>query len=299
MKQDRFLVHVIWHNRNQEEKIFFGFLFCLNIICFKEGVDMNKKKLFKIVVTVAVLVALVIDTYNSYALRGTYEKAEKQIENAEYSEALETLISIEKEDYLDTTELISLCEMHIYYEEGNVQIAYTFRDEILGEHQNEKQQKEISNFITEVEEAYVEYIEKKNEQKEARYRAKIQYGIPFVGMYEKHIGVTKMGKPDPNVKKSSVHENGETYKANIYEFKDGENIIFTATCAHGMVVEISDYRDNPIKPYKPSHSSSSKNNRDDPYEVYDYDDPEDFYYDYEDDFEDFEDAEDYWDDAWD
>ncbi len=81
---------------------------------------------------------------------------------------------------------------------------------------------------------------------------------------------------------------------NIYDFMRDNARIFTARCVEGTVIQVWDYRNDPIRPYIPKKSTTT-DKEDDPYDVNDYSNEEDFYYDHYDDFFDYYDAEDYYD----
>ena len=115
-------------------------------------------------------------------------------------------------------------------------------------------------------------------------------------MSEKYINDTILGRPSDQVRHNNECIGGEQYRANLYDFMDGEHVIFTARCVRGQVTEVWDNRNSDFSrpAYHPSTSSGTKDDDEDPYHASDYYDAEDFYYDHYDDFFDFEDAEDYY-----
>ena len=138
---------------------------------------------------------------------------------------------------------------------------------------------------------------KKREEEKARMKA-----APYVGMSESKINDTDLGKAEAHMNYNTQCINGEIYSANMYYFKKGGDLVFTARCVNGKVYNISDLRDNPVKnantePYRPKKTTEEK--KIDPDDL----DIEGYYNDYKDDFESIDDAwddlldnEDLWDD---
>lgn len=264
---------------------------------------MDKKKVY-VKVIVVVLAAVMGFTAFKYCkhigeVAAAYREAERFIDNNDYEGALVKLETIEADDYHDTKALIELCEAHIAYEDGNVKSAHWTMDSLNYTYQREEQKRKIEAFGAEVEEAYYVYLKEEGIKEQKAYEEKVRNGVPFVGMDESNIRSTSLGSPSLEIRHNKEWIDGKQYTANLYDFKDGRNTIFTARCLQGKVTEVWDERDNPEEPYQPSYSGSDKIDKEDAYDVYEYDDPEDFYYDNYDDFDGYEDAEDYWDDAWD
>lgn len=263
---------------------------------------MNKKSaVFVVVLTILVTVtgAGIYKEWkhNSEVLAG-YKAAEQFITNGDYADALEILNGLKADDYHDTEELIDLCNAHISYEAGDVVAAHRSLYYLKFSYLTAEQQEEVDMFSDEVERAYEEYMEQERIAEQKAYEEKVRSGVPFVGMLEIYIADTSLGSPSSDVRHNYECINGEQYRANLYDFKEGGNTIFTVRCVQGKVIQVWDHRDNPVKPYKSSSSGSRKSKKEDVYDVYDYSDPEDFYYDNYDDFDGYEDAEDYWNDAW-
>ena len=65
---------------------------------------------------------------------------------------------------------------------------------------------------------------------------------PYIGMSEKYISKTELGKPSKKVLHETKKKKGKKYKSNIYNFKKNGKVIFTATCVSGKVKEVFDFR---------------------------------------------------------
>ena len=139
-----------------------------------------------------------------------------------------------------------------------------------------------------------------DEQQEKQYLQGLSKSLPYVGMSEKYIDKTALGKPSSTVRHNREMVNGQSLVANLYDYTRNGYVIYTARCVNGEVTDIFDHRDDPYKQSSGSNSSSSSKKssssakKSDPFHASDYAHPDDFYYDYYDDFWDYEDAEDYW-----
>ena len=139
-----------------------------------------------------------------------------------------------------------------------------------------------------------------DEQQEKEYLQSLAKSLPYVGMSEKYINNTALGKPSSTVRHNREMVNGQSLVANLYDYTSNGYVIFTARCVNGVVTDVFDDRAHPYKQSSGSSSSSSSKKsssstkKSDPFHASDYAHPDDFYYDYYDDFWDYEDAEDYW-----
>ena len=139
-----------------------------------------------------------------------------------------------------------------------------------------------------------------DEQQEKEYLQSLAKSLPYVGMSEKYINKTALGKPSSTVRHNREMVNGQSLVANLYDYTSNGYVIFTARCVNGVVTDVFDDRAHPYKQSSGSSSSSSSKKstsstkKSDPFHSSDYAHPDDFYYDYYDDFWDYEDAEDYW-----
>lgn len=254
------------------------------------------------VVKIAVLVGmlLVIASFITASiveqkhLESIYLEAETLISEERFNEAEETLKRIEDSNYKDTAALLLLCDAHRDYSAGKPLDAYDTMQEVKFLHQSPESLKSIQTFESLLEKEYKKYTDKLAdeyaESMRQEYENKLKQGVPFVGMLEARIGDTSLGSPSDEVRHNPEMKNGESYTANLYDFYDGEDLIFTARCVNGVVTEVWDERDNPVKPYVPDGNYTS------PAEpsVDGFSDPEDFYDWYRDDFFDYYDAEDYY-----
>ena len=139
-----------------------------------------------------------------------------------------------------------------------------------------------------------------DEQQEKEYLQSLAKSLPYVGMSEKYINKTALGKPSSTVRHNREMVNGQSIVANLYDYTSNGYVIFTARCVNGVVTDVFDDRAHPYKQSSGSGSSSSSQKsssstkKSDPFHASDYAHPDDFYYDNYDDFWDYEDAEDYW-----
>lgn len=248
---------------------------------------------------VAILVLIIVvfigkSVYDAHQIKVIYEAALNLIEDERYKDACDKLENILEEDYKDTEALIAYCEANIAYENGNIRSAYWDSYSLHFGYQTSEQKKRIDEFIQKVELEYDEYLEQERIEEQKAYEKKITSGVPFVGMSEKDINRTSLGKPSSEIRHNKECINGEQYIANLYDFYNGSDKVFIARCVQGKVTDVWDYRDNPISQSTKPYTSNSTKKESDPYDASDYSDPEDFYYDYYDDFWDYEEAEDYW-----
>lgn len=237
----------------------------------------NKKEYIIIVVAIA-LIAIGKITYDQYQIKTTYEKAINEISNADYISAVITLRSIEEEKYRDTESWITYCEAHILYDEGKIDTAHRLADSLDFKYQTAEQQEETDTFISKLEQKYDGYLEKKKAEEKRAYEAKIRTGVPFVGMSEHDITKTSLGVPSPDVRHNNECINGEQYTANLYDFYNGSNIVFTARCVQGKVTNVWDYRDDPVSTSSKANKLQSSTSSSNPYKSYD-EGYEDVYYD--------------------
>ena len=139
-----------------------------------------------------------------------------------------------------------------------------------------------------------------DKQQEKEYLQNLAKSLPYVGMSEKYINNTALGRPSSTVRHNHEMVNGQSLLANLYDYTSNGYVIFTARCVNGVVTDVFDDRAHPYKPSSSSSSSSSSKKsssstkKSDPFHASDYAHPDDFYYDNYDDFWDYEDAEDYW-----
>lgn len=139
-----------------------------------------------------------------------------------------------------------------------------------------------------------------DEQQEKEYLQSLSESLPYVGMSEKFINNTALGKPSSTVRHNREMINGQSLVANLYDYTRNGYVIFTARCINGEVYQVFDHRSDPYKQSSGSSSSSSSKKsssstkKSDLFHASDYAHPDDFYYDNYDDFWDYEDAEDYW-----
>ncbi|MCD7743834.1 MAG: hypothetical protein LUI13_00830 [Lachnospiraceae bacterium] len=262
-------------------------------------------------------------------VRETYRQAEELIKQDLYEEADEKLEQIRGLQYteLEIDKLLSLCEAHMSYDDGDLTSAYETVSSLEMEYAGSAIQTELDAFKAQVSEEYDLYLEEKaiaeseaqvQREKEAAERAaekeksfleSLKKKVPYVGLAEEYIGKTALGAPSSTVRHNTEMVNGKAYTANLYDFKSGNKTIFTARCVQGEVIQVWDKRNSTSSGSSSSSSSSGSSSKkglggssgsssgSDEYNASDYDDPEEFYYDHYDDFDGYEDAEVYWEDS--
>lgn len=220
----------------------------------------------------------------------TYSDAEQLISAGQYQEALDDLKAIESNHYLDTEALIILCQAHLKYEDGEGVSAYTALKNTIFQHQSQEQMAEINAFMNILKAEYDTYQQEQAQAEIQQYEDKIRNGVPFVGMPERRISDTSLGKPSDEVRHNYQVKNGNQYLANLYDFYRDGQCIFTARCVQGVVTQVWDNRDRPAVSHAPSGNSGVSTEP----SVEGFYSPEDFYDWYWDDFFDYYDAEDYY-----
>lgn len=240
---------------------------------------------------VPLTILAIVNAYNRET-DAAYAQATSLVAAGEYSGALELLEGISNKSYHDTRYLINICEAHKSYENGDLQTAYSQVRAIVLRDYDGVSEDELTAFYDGVVEEYRQQQEAEALREQREYRNRIANGVPYVGMPESEIANTSLGKPEDRIGHNNACISGEQYRANIYYFRSGGKLIFSARCIRGKVSEVWDYRDNPQSySYSGGHHSSG-----DPYDVDDYQDAEEFYYYNYNDFIDYEDAEDYYND---
>ncbi len=104
---------------------------------------------------------------------------------------------------------------------------------------------------------YDVYRKEKAEADEKAFRDQIANGVPYVGMPESEIYNTSLGSPSIDVRHNTEFVRGKRCTANIYDFMRDNARIFTARCVEGTVIQVWDYRNDPIRPYIPKKSTTT------------------------------------------
>lgn len=248
------------------------------------------KIIFLICMLLAIVFAITAFAVERYRLHSVYSEAEKLIAEEQFTEAEEMLKGIENSNYKDTAALLLLCDAHGDYAVGRTVDAYYTMEKTYFHHQSSEALSSIQTFKQKLEKEYDQYIKECAAREAQEYENRITHGVPFVGMSESRIGDTSLGKPSDKVRHNSEMKNGKCHMANLYDFYEGKKRIFTARCIDGVVTEVWDERDDPVKPYVSDKDYSFSTGP----SVDDFSNPEDFYDWYWDDFIDYYDAEDYY-----
>lgn len=226
-------------------------------------------------------------------LRSEYDAAVAAFDAGEYKQARALFKKLEKPDYRDTENYIALAESCDDYARGRINWAHNKKSDLTFRYMTEIQADAFSEYCKEVDKAYAEWLIEQEIIAEENYQQRVREGVPFITMKESDISRTTLGKCSRYVEERA---SGSDELNHIYQFFDGNYMIFSATCRNSIVVSVKDYRKYPVNMGSVSHKNnkSSKKPDDDPYNVNDYFTEEDFYYDWQDDFIDFEEAYDYY-----
>jgi len=245
-----------------------------------------------IVFLAIVLLLLSIFAVKSIITFSRYKVAEKLVVGENYNKASEILETID-DGYLNSENLIFVCKANKAFNEKDIPTAYQYLIQINSKVLPSDYFDTFLEFQEKVTNEYEQYIVKKQDEQLKVIKERVKTGVPFVDMPEEYIDKTILGSPSEKIRHNWEISGSKRFLANLYDFYNEEGKIFTARCVDGIVTQVWDYRDSPVKPYIPQNPDSSVEDED-PYNAADYSHPEDFYYDHYDDFFDYEDAEDYY-----
>ena len=229
-----------------------------------------------------------------------YEHALVLIEQEEYAMALTELKSIESRSFPDEAANIRYCQALIEMQNNKYAYAAISLDLARAHADSDEMREKVAlakDTLAAAKENYEEEQrlrwQKEQEEAQARYQERLRTEAPWVGMLERDIDNTILGRHS-FYGTNTFPKNGEIHHRHLYRFTQAGTYIYYVTCIDGTVTEVQDYRSNPIM--VPSTTSKANSSRDsgDPYHASDYSYPDDFYDDNYDDFFDLEDAEDYW-----
>lgn len=222
-----------------------------------------------------------------------FHLAVEQMINGQEEEALELLEQCQ--GYPGTGRMIRFLNAVTDQKEGHLKRSYEavrYVEEDDFENLTEEQRKWIGQTVSKIKKEYVAYeMEEKRKAEEEKRKKLKESGIPYVGMSEKLISETSLGKPRTTVRHNYEHQSGRVYMANLYDFPAQGRCTFTARCVNGRVTEIFDGRDKGGVDPKYLYSSGSKSTASSEYAT-----AEDLYEDRPDDFDSLEEAEEYFDD---
>ena len=137
--------------------------------------------------------------------------------------------------------------------------------ELIPDNYSKTLSEEINAFKENFGKEYEEYLLEQERKREIEEDKKIRSSVPFVGMSESRINDTILGT-NYEIVHNSEYIKGKRIRANVYRFKKGNAIIFTARCLNGRVDSVNDFRDDPwVIPSSSSSSYKKKTNDDDPY----------------------------------
>lgn len=226
----------------------------------------------------------------------TYLLGQELTMQGEYDRAQEVLRPLAEQEYKDSRALICLCLAHQEYENGEIEKAYFEVYKYPFSYQKKQDMQIIQEFKKQVVEEYHAICEEKKmlqKQQEEQKLNSIPYNLPYVGMPEKYIGETVLGKTYGPVEYGDMWVNGQYCTTHIYNFQKNGKVIYTACCVLGEVYFVRNTRNDPWDPVEKQKVLEEFWKSMQP-DVSDYSHPEDFYENYYDDFSDYEEAEDYY-----
>ena len=251
--------------------------------------------LFTVIVCAVLSAVIVLWVIDDRQRAQTYEKAEALIADEAFEEAEEVLKTLQP-DYKDTESLLALCKAHRLYANNDIEYAFYVIDHVRFFHQSEEQMRKINTFTDMLHREYGYYLAEEERLEKRKFEERIKNGVPFVGMPESRIGDTTLGKPSDTVRHNTENIDGRIYETNLYDFLQNGKIVFSARCVRGKVINVFDYRSNPLTPTDPEELARliAKTLYPSEKEVKEFYHPEDFYEWYYDDFYDYEEAEAYY-----
>lgn len=286
----------------------------------------KKDKLIIVVFLLGLLAILGGSLYYEYVKeqrQNNYDTALVLMQQENYAEAKVLLGDLPK-DYSDSAELYLFCDGMLSYEKGYLPNAAKkimncnfaeqddeIRELFLSRKETILDKKavydaEMDRIRQEQEAARIKAVEeRKKKEAEAERKAQEEYmrriheGVPFVGMPEKYIDETSLGKHSDSYTNTNIINNKKVKGHGYFFEKDGYQIFFVF-CRYGVVESVADQRDSieyqkQRRAEKKKEAQKKKENKvEDPYNASDYGYADDFYEDYYDEFYDFVDAEDYW-----
>ncbi len=274
------------------KKNYLALLSCDDLTAVIKTKHKRRIMIFSVLFAVAAVIITTVCIV-SVKLVNTYNEAVTLVDKGSYFEAGKLFEKIEESGYRDTSAYISLCKAHSCYDSGNIPGAYSVMKSVRFNCLTAEQNKAVESFMAVIRDEYAVCMKEKKEADDRAYRKKIAEGVPFVGMPESEIANTSLGAPSDTMRHNYAHIGGKVYIANLYDFKQGGQTIFTARCVQGKVTEVWDDRNTPPAAYIPKKKSKNEED-DDPYDVNDYSNEEDFYDDHYYDFFDYYDAENYY-----
>lgn len=261
-------------------------------IASKKRPTAKKKRKWKWIICTVFFVLLALAACYVLHTASVYDEAVRLIASGKYEQAASVLVKIEDRDYKDTDALILICRAHMAYNDGNLEEAYHAVKLANLSYEADALSSEIADFKNTVINKYDSYLFAQEQQAKREYEERIKNGVPFVGMPESKISSTSLGAPSEKVRHNRERKDGQQYTANLYDFYQNRERIFTARCVQGEVIEVWDWRKGNTSSYVPKGNSSGSSMLDP--SVDGFRNPEDFYDYYWDDFFDYEDAEAYY-----
>ena len=270
-----------------------------------------------------ILGGALVNEYITEKRQNDYDTALVLMQQENYTEA-KNLLGTVPTDYSDSAELYRFCDGMERYKNGylpssaekikdcsfssqNAELRELFlsrKAKILEEKaaydiemERIRQEQEAARKKAEEERNIAEAEAERKAQEE--YLRRIHEGVPFVGMPEKYIDETSLGKHSDSYTNTTIINNKKV-KGHGYFFEKDSYQIFFVFCRYGVVEKAVDQRDS-IEYQKQRRAEKKKeaqkkkeSKSEDTYNASEYGYASDFYEDYYDEFYDGIDAEDYW-----
>lgn len=142
------------------------------------------RKVLKIELIIVVVVIIIAILHPLVSNNIKYSRAEKLMEEENYSEASDILFDLKLEKFRESEKLREICNAHILYDRGEIDMAKYYMSNVNLNILSKKQKHIEKEFIEQIDSEVDDYIAKKDKEKR-EYENKVKNGVPFVGMYEK------------------------------------------------------------------------------------------------------------------
>lgn len=139
------------------------------------------RKVLKIELIIVVVVIIIAILHPVVENNIKYSKAEKLIEEGNYSEAGDILFDLELDKFRESEKLREICNAHISYGRGEIDMAKYYMSNVNLNILSKKQRRIEKKFIEQIDSEVDDYIAKKDKE-EREYEKRVKNGVPFVGM---------------------------------------------------------------------------------------------------------------------
>ncbi len=215
----------------------------------------------------------------------TYQAGRAAVAQGDYDAGFTILEPLQYQNYKDAQTLYEICVSLRAYKYGSYSVAYWHILDVHPTGLTQEEQARLDAYRAFLEAQYSAEISAELDAiDDARAQAR-KDGVPYIGMRERDIHSTSLGRASKIVVGAAVTVDGQSYTSYYYFFMQDGRQVYRARCAAGRVISVRDLG---------SGAAQRQQDDDDPYHASDYYGEDDFYEDHYDDFYDYEDAADYW-----